>query len=115
MIRRPPRFTLHDTRFPYTTLFRSVRVVVCVMPASAILATGAARGSGPTARVASPGKPRAPATPRAGTGDGRRQVSWLAGLGSGSPSHPRLAGRADTAQDPRLRALEILQIGRANV
>src|SRR3546814_3241736 len=28
MIRRPPRFTLTDTLFPYTTLFRSFSVVV---------------------------------------------------------------------------------------
>src|SRR3546814_18375331 len=28
MIRRPPRSTRTDTLFPYTTLFRSVRVVV---------------------------------------------------------------------------------------
>src|SRR3546814_21037818 len=27
MIRRPPRSTRTDTRFPYTTLFRSVRLV----------------------------------------------------------------------------------------
>src|SRR3546814_18457697 len=28
MIRRPPRSTRTDTLFPYTTLFRSVRVIV---------------------------------------------------------------------------------------
>src|SRR3546814_9984139 len=28
MIRRPPRSTLTDTRFPYTTLFRALRDVV---------------------------------------------------------------------------------------
>src|SRR3546814_20483717 len=30
MKRRPPRSTLTDTRFPYTTLFRSFRAVVLV-------------------------------------------------------------------------------------
>src|SRR3546814_7288239 len=105
------RLVLPAPRKPVTTVvgILAVRVVVCVMPASAILATGAARGSGPTARVASPGKPRAPATPRAGTGDGPRQVSWLAGLGSGSPSHPRLAP-GTVASSPVAR-----QIGRAHV
>src|SRR3546814_15715917 len=29
MIRRPPRSTLTDTLFPYTTLFRSLRAVIC--------------------------------------------------------------------------------------
>src|SRR3546814_8046881 len=30
MIRRPPRFTLTDTRFPYTTLFRSRDATILV-------------------------------------------------------------------------------------
>src|SRR3546814_1511187 len=32
MIRRPPRSTRSDTRFPYTTLFRSVPAAVAVVP-----------------------------------------------------------------------------------
>src|SRR3546814_1880474 len=35
MIRRPPRSTRTDTRFPYTTLFRSVEEVKPVQPVAA--------------------------------------------------------------------------------
>src|SRR3546814_15046096 len=31
MIRRPPRATRTDTRFPYTTLFRSLRLVLLLV------------------------------------------------------------------------------------
>src|SRR3546814_9124847 len=31
MIRRPPRSTRTDTLFPYTTLFRSVNVKMCIL------------------------------------------------------------------------------------
>src|SRR3546814_8696030 len=34
MIRRPPRSTRTDTLFPYTTLFRSVRASVSMLPSS---------------------------------------------------------------------------------
>src|SRR3546814_10119455 len=54
MIRRPPRSTLTDTLFPYTTLFRSEQVPAGVVPVDAAtpviavdLAFAGAAGIGP--------------------------------------------------------------------
>src|SRR3546814_10600434 len=38
MIRRPPRSTRTDTLFPYTTLFRSLRMRVSISPRGSVIA-----------------------------------------------------------------------------
>src|SRR3546814_7267942 len=54
MIRRPPRSTRTDTRFPYTTLFRSMRVAdeIFEIEAACLGAAAEAVGVGDTPRIA---------------------------------------------------------------
>src|SRR3546814_17701902 len=49
MIRRPPRSTLTDTLFPYTTLFRSVDVRGQIAEGETVLVLGATGGVGTAA------------------------------------------------------------------
>src|SRR3546814_8923251 len=51
MIRRPPRSTRTDTLFPYTTLFRSIAVMLC--GGAAMAQTADAGDSGPSQQVPS--------------------------------------------------------------
>src|SRR3546814_3847986 len=43
MIRRPPRSTRTDTLFPYTTLFRSLRARIAVVPQESVIFAASAR------------------------------------------------------------------------
>src|SRR3546814_5125033 len=50
MIRRPPSSTLTDTRFPYTTLFRSILGLDSLVPATGAVVQQADAVPGPPAR-----------------------------------------------------------------
>src|SRR3546814_4990371 len=54
MIRRPPRSTRTDTRFPYTTLFRSLRAGAAAGPPHGALAPRPLRGDRPVLHAADP-------------------------------------------------------------
>src|SRR3546814_5450544 len=84
MIRRPPRSTLTDTLFPYTTLFRPP-------PGAQRPRRSGDRGRGPGGlapcarrglRPAAPRPPLRPAHPRTGRRDGRRSEEHTSELQS---------------------------------
>src|SRR3546814_18179235 len=87
MIRRPPRSTRTDTLFPYTTLFRSARLLLPIPSRQPpVRPRPGAGGAGLRGRVhaARPARHRPPAA-------GRRRPRLRGRLAA--PSRPRLGGR----------------------
>src|SRR3546814_18589226 len=98
MIRRPPRSTRTDTLFPYTTLFRSVRLD----------RAGCRRGDVHLPRGVLPGEGRAGAAPGGEPGEGPRPPRPVAGpvqprLWQGRGHHLQAAARTDRLGHPALR------------
>src|SRR3546814_7559171 len=79
MIRRPPRSTRTDTRFPYTTLFRSTRSALPTAGGIVAFGPGAAAGAAITAPIAPLAGPFAPLV----TGGGALLGGAASSLGAG--------------------------------
>src|SRR3546814_12380140 len=100
MIRRPPRSTLTDTLFPYTTLFRSHAA-----PAPASAAFARAPGAGGSALPAARLSARAvPLAPRAASGGARRRPR--------APARRVVAQRPGRGRRPAARLLPRRSPGR---
>src|SRR3546814_387280 len=99
MIRRPPRSTRTDTRFPYTTLFRS-------NPGCAVLACAPDRRAGPAARGRDAACPGEVQILRQAAGGGPILTSREEGADQGVEAARRFQVRdvADTVENVRLDA-----------